>query len=487
LLLLKQERRRRQLTATLAEFVKDAWPVIEPSVPLAWGWHLDALCEHLQAVSARRLRGLLVMVPPRSTKSTIASVLWPAWEWASRPQTRFLTASYALSLAIRDALRSRRVLTSPWYRSRWGGVFRMTGDQNAKQRYENDKTGYRLALSVDSGTTGEGGDITLIDDPHNVTEAESEATRLATLRWHDEAFYNRLNDAKSGARVIIGQRVHPGDLIGHVLAQGGFEELRIPEEFEAGRRCVTSLGWSDPRTAEGDLLRPGRFGPKEVADAKQRLGSYGYAAQHQQRPTPREGGLYKSAWFGTFAFVGADGYRVGGRFVRRDACVHFGVVDPAVGKTAASDPVGFGAFACTPDGDLLALHLSSERVALEGIVPRLVRLDRDWRFDFVGCEANGFQVTVAREARSRLDCPVVELGPEGRGKVVRSYPAIIEAEQGRILVPESAGWVEPALYELTSWTGKDGERDEIPDVVSYAVSLRDRYPAGDAWPLALGV
>jgi hypothetical protein len=288
------------LRRSLADFVRAAWPVIEPTTPLVWGWHIEAVCEHLEAVSARQLRGLVVTIPPRSSKSTVVSVLWPAWEWASRPHTRFLTASYALNLAIRDALRSRRVLDSPWYKARWGDRFRLSGDQNVKSRYENDKTGYRIALSVDSGTTGEGGDVTVIDDPHNVAEAESEAVRLATLRWHDEAFYNRLNDAKTGARVVIGQRVHVDDLIGHVLRQGGFEELRIPEEFEADRRSTTPVGpkgWADPRTADGELMRPERFGPAEVDATKVRLGSYGFAAQHQQRPVPRSGGMFRREWF----------------------------------------------------------------------------------------------------------------------------------------------------------------------------------------------
>jgi hypothetical protein len=185
---------------------------------------------------------------------------------------------------------------SPWFQARWGNRFRLTGDQNVKSRYENDKTGYRVSLSVDSGTTGEGGSVLLIDDPHNVVEAESEAVRLATIRWYDEAFYNRVNDARSDGRVIVGQRVHTQDLIGHVLAQGGYEELRIPEEFEPEHRCITCLGWQDPRTEPGELLREERFPREEVEETKKRLGSVAYNSQYQQRPTPREGALFKKPW-----------------------------------------------------------------------------------------------------------------------------------------------------------------------------------------------
>lgn len=200
-----------------------------------------------------------------------------------------------------------------------------------------------------------------------------------------------------------------------------------------------------------------------------------------------EGGLYKVAWFGEFSVVGNDGYQVAGRFVRRDSCLHFGVVDPAVGKNAGSDPVGVAAFAATPDGDLLWLYGAAEPLKLEGIAPRLERLEREWRLDFVGCEANGFQMWVAREIRSRLRCPVKELSPEGKTKVVRSYPAIVLAEQGRVRVPRGAAWLEAALYELTSWTGKDGEADHVADCLAYGVRLAAQSKGGRTMPMALGV
>jgi hypothetical protein len=153
--------------------------------------------------------------------------------------------------------------------------------------------GCRIALSVDSATSGERGNIAAIDDAHSVNEAESDAVREATIRWHDEAFFNRRNDAKRGGRVVMGQRVYRHDLIGHLLDRGGWVELRIPGEFEPDRRCVTCLPWQAPRTLAGELKRSELFGPEQVAEAKANLGGLGYAAQHQQNPKARERSVFK--------------------------------------------------------------------------------------------------------------------------------------------------------------------------------------------------
>jgi predicted phage terminase large subunit-like protein len=431
---------------------------------------MDAVCEHLEAVSRGELRNLVITVPPRSSKSTITSVLWPAWSWIARSSMRWLTASYALALAVRDAVRSRRVLDSPWYRARWADRFRLTGDANLKSRYENDRTGLRMAVSVNGAVTGEGGDVLLIDDAHNVKEAESVAVRRATLRWWNEAFSNRLNDARAGARVIIGQRVHTDDVIGHVLGQGGFEELRIPEEFEADRPCVTAVGWADPRTEEGELMRPERFGPVQVEEAKKRLGSVGYAAQHQQRPTPREGALFKEQWWRYYA-AGPDYYRLqpSGDVVPHDHCLKFAVMDPAGGVSAGADYTAIGFFAVTPKNDLFVLHMVREQIPVEEIVRRLKRECARMRPEYVCIEGGFLQSAHVRAARKEWGMPAVrEVDPGGKSKLVRATPAVIRCEAGQIYLPESAPWLDDFLAELRVFTGVNDAHDDQVDVLAYA-------------------
>src|SRR5437016_131595 len=170
---------------SLLEFVRQAWPIVEPSTPLVPGWHIDAIIEHLEAVSRGQIRNLLINVPPRHMKSLLVSVFWPAWEWIRYPQRRWLYSSYGAQLSIRDSVKCRRLIESPWYQQRWGDRFALTSDQNTKGRFDNNRSGYRLSTSVGGAATGEGGDRIVCDDPHNVQEAESDSVRKATVDWWD--------------------------------------------------------------------------------------------------------------------------------------------------------------------------------------------------------------------------------------------------------------------------------------------------------------
>jgi hypothetical protein len=294
---IKREQKRRAASASLYEFVQQAWHVVEPGVPFIPSWHIEEICEHLEAITAGEIRKLLINIPPRHSKSTIVSVMWPMWEWLTDPSHKYLCASYSGTLSIRDNLKARRLIQSPWYQERWGHMFRLAGDQNAKQRFENDRTGYRLATSVGGTATGEGGSRLILDDPHSAQEAQSDVIRDSALEWFDMVWSTRLNDPKKDAMVTIMQRLHERDISGHILADiGGWEHLMIPAEWDGVRR-KTSLGPYDPRQKKGELICPERFGEKEITELKQLLGSYGTSGQLQQDPVPSEGGILKTKEF----------------------------------------------------------------------------------------------------------------------------------------------------------------------------------------------
>lgn len=212
---------KRSASASLYEFVRQAWHVVEPGIPFIPSWHIEQICEHLEAVSAGDIRRLLINIPPRHSKSTIVSVMWPMWEWLTTPEQKFLCASYSGTLSIRDNLKARRLVQSPWFQSRWGHLFALAGDQNAKQRFENDKTGYRIATSVGGTATGEGGSRLILDDPHSAQEAQSDTLRESTLEWFDMVWSTRLNNPKTDSMVVVMQRLHEQDVSGHILERGG--------------------------------------------------------------------------------------------------------------------------------------------------------------------------------------------------------------------------------------------------------------------------
>lgn len=282
---------------SLADFVRGAWHTVEPGVDLIWGWHLDAICSHLEAVTAGRMRRLLVNVPPGHMKSLVVSVFWPAWVWLRRPSWRVLFGSYAQELSTRDSRRCREVIASEWYQTTFRPRWKLKEDQNVKTWFENTAGGLRMALAVGGKGTGFRGDCTVFDDPHNVLEHQSEEKLAKVVHWWDKRMSSRLNDMRSGARVGIMQRVHERDLSGHILERGGYEHLCLPTRFDAGRPCRTSI-FRDPRKRDGELLFPAMFPAEVVAEIEVDLGPYDFNGQHQQNPLPAGHGILKPYWLG---------------------------------------------------------------------------------------------------------------------------------------------------------------------------------------------
>ena len=293
---------RRLAELSLVEFIKQAWHVIEPGQEYIHNWHIDAIADHLTAISdedmiddERYYNRLLINVPPGAMKSLLVNVMWPAWEWGPRnqPNLRYVCASHNLDLAIRDAVKMRRLVTSEWYQERWGDRVILTGDQNAKTRFENSATGFRQAVAM-SSMTGSRGDRIILDDPHSVSSAASEAERSTTIDTFEQAIPTRLNNPDKSAIVIIMQRLHEEDVSGVVLEKKlGYDHIMIPMEFDPDRAMPTLLGWQDPRIKKGELFFPKRF-PKHVVDRDKRImGTYAASGQFQQLPTPEDGGIIK--------------------------------------------------------------------------------------------------------------------------------------------------------------------------------------------------
>jgi predicted phage terminase large subunit-like protein len=286
----------------LIDFVRLMWPAVEPSNPMVEGWTLDAIADHLEAVESGQIKRLLINVPPGFSKSLITNVFFPAWIWGPRgnPSARFINASYSSSLTERDNVRFGQVIHSPEYIKFWGGEFEAG---YSRVKLENSRTGWKLATSVGGVGTGERGDFFLCDDPNSVKEVDSEAVRESTNQWWREVVPTRLSIPSESAIVVIQQRTHEQDVSGITLAGDmGYEHLMIPMRYDSKRHCTTSIGWSDPRSVDGDLCWPERFPEKEVHQLERILGPFATAGQLQQSPSPRGGGIVKQDWIGLWDF-----------------------------------------------------------------------------------------------------------------------------------------------------------------------------------------
>ena len=280
----------------LYRFIEQVWPTIEPKEPFVGGWHIEAICDHLQAMAERQIRNLLILIPPRHTKSITASVCFNPWVWIRRPELRFMYASYSASLSQEHSVLSRRVITSEWYQRRWGSRYKLTTDQNVKSHYENSKRGYRLATSVGGTVTGHGADFLGLDDPHSLGEVHSDAARTSVHQFYSKVWHSRLNSPKTGCRFCIMQRGHQDDIASRMIDMFDYEVLLLPTEYDPKRSTVTSIGFTDPRTKAGELLCPERKGQCEVDEDKAIKGR-DFETQDNQNPQPEEGVMFKRAWF----------------------------------------------------------------------------------------------------------------------------------------------------------------------------------------------
>jgi predicted phage terminase large subunit-like protein len=460
---------RAHYQSSLRAYIADAWRRVEPR-PFVPGWHIDAITEHLEAVTSGQIRNLLINIPPRHMKSLQVGVFWPTWIWSRAPKTRLLYASYAASLSIRDAVKSRRLINSPWYQDLWSSRYHLAGDQNVKSRYDNDQGGYRIAAGTGGSVTGEGGDVLVIDDPHNVNEAESDIVRQGVIDWYDQVWSTRKNDAKESCEVIVMQRVHHGDLSAHVLAQGDWVHLCLPAEYD-GRRCVTVLGVADQRMAEGDLLWPERFGPEEMVQLKKKLGPYGTSGQLQQSPTPRSGGLIKSHWLKRYARLESGFIVPCGDFepaIDPASLFRFVTVDLAASMRELADYTVFGAWGYEAEKRRLFL-LDIERDHIDGAdkIGRLKSFMSRNGAVVAWIESVQFQLDFVQRVRA-AGIAARELEAD-RDKIARVLVASSPLEAGQVFFPESAPWLVD--YETEIGGFPLAEHDDMVDVTSYACLL----------------
>lgn len=294
----------------LVDFIHKAWPVLFGDIPYVHGWHIDFVAKHLEAISDGTFiemgleNRLLINIPPGTMKSLLVCVFWPAWEWGPRgmPHLQFIATSFREDACVRDSMRFRALVASDWYQERWPMAL-----LKASEGYVgNDKRGWRAAIPFGSLTGGRA-DRLIIDDPHSVDTAESDADRArATIRFRESASL-RLNNPKTSAIVTVMQRLHQNDISGTIISlKLPYQHIRLPMRYEATQDdtgeeirlgpCKTALG-EDPRTVDGQLLFDGRF-PMEVVERDEKvLGAVATAGQFQQRPTPRGGLLFKRHWF----------------------------------------------------------------------------------------------------------------------------------------------------------------------------------------------
>tara|TARA_R110002051_G_scaffold251_5_gene1031 strand:- start:763 stop:2346 length:1584 start_codon:yes stop_codon:yes gene_type:complete len=467
---------REMQTRSMHEFIKGAWGQLEPGRDYHDNWHIESICEHLEAVASSELRRLIINIPPRHMKSLTCAVSFPCWTWITQPNKQFLFASYAQSLSTRDSVKCRRLLSSSWYQENWGHSFKLTTDQNQKQRFENDQNGHRISTAVNAGVTGEGGDIIVIDDPHNVKQAESETIRNDTLDWWDTALPSRLNDPTTGAFVIIMQRVHQSDLTGHILkneAESFADDLQtdpeawthlcVPAEYERNHPHFfkTTLAGAkytvDPRKDEGELLWPNRFTPKALNNLKSSLGTYGSAGQLQQRPSPKGGGILKAKWWRKWEKDKGDPNYI---YVVQSWDTAFSQSSTASYSACTT----WGVFKHGGRYNIMLMHRYRERDEYPELRRKAKVMYQEMTPDAVLIEKKASGQSLLQDLR-QAGIPAISYSPE-RDKISRAHSASAMLEAGLVWAPER-NWAQQVINMCAIFPAGDGA--DIVDTCTQAL------------------
>lgn len=450
---------------SLAHFARRAWHVLEPAAELKWGWALDAICLHLEKVTDGEITRLLMNVPPGSMKSLLTGVIWPAWEWGPRgmPEMRYVGTAHEETLAIRDNRKCRDLIKSEWYQKLW--PLELSRDLDGKREFGNVHKGTRQARAFTS-MTGVRGDRVILDDPISADNANSEAKLEAAKIAFTETLPTRVNSDKS-AIVVIMQRLSEKDVSGVIKEMGlPYVHLSIPMRFEAANRCTTPF-WTDPRTQDGELMFPERFGEAQVSELEKTLGSYGSAGQLQQRPAPRGGGIIKEAWFKYYTQLPKLEFRT----------IH---ADTAQKTGQENDYSVFQCWGRSLVGDAVLI----DQIRGKWEAPELlVQARAFWHKhlnDIPGAPLRAMLIedkvsgTGLIQTLRRERIPVTPI-QRNKDKISRAHDAAPFIESGNVLLPIDAPWLSDLLAEASSFPG--GAHDDQLDPMFDAIRTVQSAPA----------
>lgn len=393
-------------------------------------WHINAICEHLAAIEAGQIKRLIINMPPRYLKSLTVSVAWPAWLLGQSPARRIIVASYAEKLSLKHSLDTRHLIAQAWYQRAYPELEIMLG-QNEKHKFVTTQQGFRLAASVGGTLTGEGGDILIVDDPINPLNAESEATREKANRWFEHTFSSRLNNKKSGAIIVVMQRLHADDLTGYLMKKGGWHVL----DLEA---IATNTQWLAGHIRHrGHALHPAREDLQQLEKTKHEMGSHVFSAQYQQRPRPQEGAMLRRHWLRyDDPLPLADGQIV----QSWDTAIKAGKDnDPSVCITAQ-----------IVDGECYVLEVLRQRLEYHELRREVLRTAEKWNPHAILVEDKASGQSLLQDLKQASGLPLIPILPK-QDKLTRFAAITPLIEAGRFVLPKQAHWLADFENELLAF------------------------------------
>jgi len=457
------------LRTEFAFFLRKVFATVSPGDDLHWNWHLDAFAGHLDRVRNGETNRLIVTIPPRHLKSITISVAWVAFMLGHRPDQRFVCVSYSQELAQKHARDCRAVMDSDWYRRIFPAAV-LSRKRSAEHDFETTARGGRFSTSVGGTLTGRGGDIIVIDDPMKPDDAMSETARKSVLDWYSNTLLSRLNDKTRGAIVIVMQRLHEDDLVGHLLETGNWEHLCLPAIAEVAEEIPIGVG-RIKRRGIGEALHPDREPLALLEETRRTVGSMVFSAQYQQAPVPAGGNLVERRWLQHYATPPER--QPGDQIVQSwDTASKDGVMnDWSVCITAQ-----------VRKREVFVLHVFRDRLTFPALRKKVTSLARQYnaRVLLIEDAASGAQLI----QQLRVDQPTGVPGPIARkpagDKLTRMAAQTSRIEAGELILPEDAAWLAAFMHEILGFPGgrHDDQVDALSQLLAWTWKRRPRVAAG---------
>lgn len=442
------------LRGRLIAFTERCFNELMPAKEYLHNWHLEAIAYHLEQIASGEIKRLVITLPPRSLKSLIASVAFPAWLLGHDPHRRIISATYGRALATDHANQFRRVTKSYWYQALFPAM-RVDPRKDTEEEVQTSVGGYRLTATVGGALTGRGGSTIIIDDAMKAADAQSEVARRNVNSWFDETLLSRLDDKRNDAIIIVMQRLHVDDLVGHVLRSGGWVHLDLPAIADEAAVVPISRQRFYHRKA-GELLHPDREPQQVLDELRVAMGSAAFSAQYQQQPVPPGGNMIKWNWFGVWTHPPEKkGYS--SKIVQS--------WDTALKSNQLAD-YSVGITALVEKDAIYILDVVRERLDYPALKKRIVREKEHWDADIVLIEDKGSGQSLIQDLRADLIFAKAIL-PVG-DKIVRMSACTAKIESGAVLLPRSARWLDEFKTELMAFP--DGVHDDQVDALSQLIN-----------------
>lgn len=442
------------LKSDFHKFIEKCFGTLNPATPFLDNWHIEAIAWKLEQVRLGKIKRLIINMPPRSAKSISASIAFSAFIHGHNPSAQIMAVSYAQNLSSNLHNDYRKIISSKWYKRLFPETH-VDWKKNTEAETRLTQRGNRFATSVGGVSTGRGGDIIIVDDPLKPDEAMSDLNRTAVNNWYSTTLLSRLNQKKEGAIVIVTQRLHVDDLVGHVTQHDdSWEVLDLPAIAVEDQQIQIGPNRYHFRT-KGDLLHPEREDQAVLDELKFNIGSEAFEAQYQQQPVPQGGNMFKRDWLTYYDHVPE---------IIGEECIYQSW--DTASKTGPQNDWSVGTTWLFKDGFYYLLDVCREKLTYTELRAKMIEKAIEYDPSVILIEDAGVGTGLIEDLRHE-GLNAVEIQPT-QSKEIRAHIQTPKFQSSRVLFPRSAPWLSELEAEVLAFPS--GRNDDQVDSITQALA-----------------